>query len=83
MSINEPLVLHLLYSQADTSTTGAAIRVERAMSALAALTLCPSATSALGSHSSTPKLTKLQANAASVRALVMPSRPGRLPGSGG
>ena len=54
---------------------GAAITVERAITALAAATLWPPATSVAGSHSSRPKLTSPQESAASVRAAVTEKNP--------
>src|ERR1700690_3309949 len=68
---NEYLVLHALYKNAVTMTVGAAITVERAMIALASATLRPSSTRELGNHSITPKLTRPQASAARVSAIVV------------
>ena len=82
IATSDHFVLQALNSQAQITMVGAAISVDLAMRALEAPTLRPSATSAVGSHSSRPKLTRPQAMAASVRAVVMPRNPWLTGGTG-
>src|SRR5580698_5134404 len=63
-------VLHHAYRKMQSTTKGEANSVERAMIVLANPTELPSATSVDGNHSNRPKLTKPQASAASVSAIV-------------
>ena len=76
-SMSTRLVLHRLYRYVATATVGTAINVDRAMRALVRPTLRPSAIRLDGSHSSTPKLTKPQASAASVSATLKPKQRAR------
>ena len=82
IATSDHLVLQALNSQAQTTMVGAAMSVDRAMSALEAPTLRPSAMSAAGSHSSRPKFTRPQASAARVSAAVTPRNPRPTGGTG-
>ena len=82
MVMSDHLVLQALNIQAHTRTVGAASSVERAISALEAPTLRPSAMSAAGSHSSNPKLTSPHTIPERVSAAVMPRNPRLMGGTG-
>src|SRR5215472_2571425 len=75
MVMSDHLVLQALNIQAHSRIVGAASSVERAMRALEAPTLRPSATSAAGSHSSSPKFTSPHTTPEIVSAVVIPRNP--------